>query len=185
MRHFSLPSPDSPALGAEFHFYHPDLGPSNIIMSDDGSVAGIIDWESAGFYPRFWIATKPAFGPGLDFDPPVAGFEDPEWRRRLRRELENLGFPHAAFWWMKWDETRRAQSNFFYFISISFFYYIFFVGSTRLKHYNQSHTEDTSHSGPSTDIKKYSKRRIKDDNDTATPIDDTTCKCSLAFCRDT
>ena len=111
MRHFSLPSPDSPDLEAEFHFYHPDLGPTNIIISDDGSVAGIIDWEAAGFYPRFWIATKPAFGPGLDFDPPVAGFEDPEWRRRLRAELENLGFPHAAFWWMKWFEARRAQSR--------------------------------------------------------------------------
>ena len=102
MRHFSLPSPDSPALEAEFHFYHPDLGPSNIIISDDGSVAGIIDWEAAGFYPRFWIAIKPAFGPGLDFDPPVAGSEDTEWRKRLRAELEKLGFPQAALWWKKW-----------------------------------------------------------------------------------
>ena len=109
MRHFSLPSPDCPALEAEFHFYHPDLGPSNIIISDDGSVAGIIDWEAAGYYPRFWIATKPAFACGLDFDPPVAGFEDFEWRRRLRAELEKLGFPQAAVWWMEWNKTRRAQ----------------------------------------------------------------------------
>ena len=109
MRHFSLPSPDSPALEAELHFYHPDLGPSNIIISDDGSVAGIIDWEAAGYYPRFWIATKPAFGPGLDFDPPVAGFEDFEWRKSLRAELEHLGFPQAAVWWMEWKKSRRAQ----------------------------------------------------------------------------
>ena len=109
MRHFSLPAPDAPALEAEFHFYHPDLGPSNIIVSDEGIVAGIIDWEAAGYYPRFWVATKPAFCPGLDFDPPVAGFEDAEWRRRLRRELEKLGFPQAAVWWMEWRKTRRAQ----------------------------------------------------------------------------
>ena len=109
MSHFSLPSPDCPALGAEFHFYHPDLGPSNIIISDDGSLAGIIDWEAAGYYPRFWIATKPAFAPGLDFDPSVAGFEDFEWRKRLRVELENLGFPQAVGWWVKWNVNRRAQ----------------------------------------------------------------------------
>ena len=109
LRHFSFPSPDCPALEAEFPFYHPDLGPSNIIISSDGSVAGIIDWEAAGYYPRFWIATKPAFSPGLDFDPPVAGFEDAEWRRRLRAELEKLGFPQAGVWYMNWKETRRAQ----------------------------------------------------------------------------
>lgn len=110
MSHFSLPSPDSPALKAEFHFYHPDLGPSNIIVSDDGSIAGIIDWEAAGFYPRFWIATKPAFSPGLDFDPPVAESEDFEWRKRLRAELENLGFPQAALWWKKWFLDGHAQT---------------------------------------------------------------------------
>lgn len=109
MRHLSLPSPDGPALGADFPFYHPDLGPSNIIISDEGSVAGIIDWEAAGYYPRFWIATKPAFSPGFAFDPPVAGFEDLEWRKRLRMELEKLGFPQAVGWWVEWNVDRRAQ----------------------------------------------------------------------------
>ncbi|KAK4100742.1 hypothetical protein N658DRAFT_567361 [Parathielavia hyrcaniae] len=51
------PAPD---IEAQFHFYHADLGPTNIIVSEDGDrVTGIIDWESAAYYPRFWVATKP------------------------------------------------------------------------------------------------------------------------------
>ena len=38
-------------------------------MSDDGSIAGILDCEAAGYYPHFWIATKPSVSPGLDFVP--------------------------------------------------------------------------------------------------------------------
>lgn len=34
-------------------FSHGDLGPSNI-MVEDGHIAGIIDWEQAGWYPYFW-----------------------------------------------------------------------------------------------------------------------------------
>jgi hypothetical protein len=41
-----------------FHFYHCDLGPTNILVSDDGdSVAAIIDWEAAAYFPSFWVAT--------------------------------------------------------------------------------------------------------------------------------
>jgi len=56
-------------------------------------VAGIIDWEAAGYYPQFWVATKPSVSPGLDFYPPIAEFKDFEWRKRLRTELETLGYP--------------------------------------------------------------------------------------------
>lgn len=101
-RHFSAPSAECPMLGEDFHFYHPDLGPGNIITSDDGTIAGILDWEAGGYYPRFWIATKPSVSPGLDFCPPVAESEDFEWRKRLRMELETLGFPQASGWYMKW-----------------------------------------------------------------------------------
>ncbi|KAL4886824.1 hypothetical protein BJY04DRAFT_176617 [Aspergillus karnatakaensis] len=41
--------PDSTA----FHFYHADLGPTNLLLSDDGEVKAILDWESAGFYPKY------------------------------------------------------------------------------------------------------------------------------------
>ncbi|KAL8718562.1 MAG: hypothetical protein Q9225_004321 [Loekoesia sp. 1 TL-2023] len=100
-RYFSASSGECPKLGRVFHFYHPDLGPGNIIVSD-GRVAGIIDWEAAGYYPRFWIATKPSVSPGLDFCPSIAGFDDFEWRKRLRIELETWGYPQASEWYIKW-----------------------------------------------------------------------------------
>ena len=105
-QYFSASSVECPALERVFHFYHPDLGPGNIIVSN-GSVAGIIDWEAAGYYPRFWIATKPSVSPGLDFCPPIAKFDDCEWRKRLRIKLEETwGFPQAFGWYMKWRDCR-------------------------------------------------------------------------------
>ncbi|KAL9099008.1 MAG: hypothetical protein Q9163_005428 [Psora crenata] len=106
-RHFSSPSGECPPLGEVFHFYHADLGPGNIIVSD-GKVAGIIDWESAGYYPRFWISTKPSVSPGFDFCPSVEGFIDGEWRRGLRIELERWGYPAAGEWYMKWFRLKRC-----------------------------------------------------------------------------
>lgn len=39
-------------------FYHCGLGPTNILVSDDGdSVVAIIDWEAAAYFPSFWVAT--------------------------------------------------------------------------------------------------------------------------------
>lgn len=67
MGHVSAPSADCSMLRGDFHFYHPDLGPGNIIVSDDGNIVGILHWESAGYYPDFWIATKPSVSPDLDF----------------------------------------------------------------------------------------------------------------------
>ncbi|KIH93618.1 hypothetical protein SPBR_04396 [Sporothrix brasiliensis 5110] len=50
---------DTDALGAAFQFCHADLSPTNIMVSPtDGTVTSILDWESAAFYPRVWIATK-------------------------------------------------------------------------------------------------------------------------------
>ena len=107
VRYFSAPMAKCPTLDKDFGFYHPDLGPGNIIVSDDGSVAGVIDWEAAGYYPKFWIATKPSVSPGLDFHPPIADCQTSEWRRRLRMELESLGYPQAAEWYMEWRNSRQ------------------------------------------------------------------------------
>ncbi|KAK3901215.1 hypothetical protein C8A05DRAFT_45088 [Staphylotrichum tortipilum] len=39
------------------------LGPfSQEALRRDGRLSGIIDWESAALYPRFWVATKPLVG---------------------------------------------------------------------------------------------------------------------------
>ncbi|OAX85189.1 hypothetical protein ACJ72_00418 [Emergomyces africanus] len=78
-----------PQIGKVFYLYHADLGPGNIMVSKDGSITDILDWEAAGFYPRFWMATKPSIAPGLDFSPLIAGIEEFEWKKRLRLELEN------------------------------------------------------------------------------------------------
>lgn len=101
--YISASSAGCSALGDEFYFYHADLGPGNIIVSDGGSIAGIPDWESAGYYPRFWIASKPAVSSGFDFCPSVAGFVDHEWRKCLRTELETCGFLSAGLWYMEWS----------------------------------------------------------------------------------
>lgn len=51
-----------PEVDLPFRFYHADLGPANIMISDDCDVVtGIIDWESAAYYPPFWVATKPVY----------------------------------------------------------------------------------------------------------------------------
>ena len=60
---------EPPEFGPEFHLFHGDLGPSNVILSGmdeprtEGEshvhVAGIVDWQYAGFYPKFWITTLP------------------------------------------------------------------------------------------------------------------------------
>jgi len=51
----------APQFDQAFPFYHCDLGPTNILVSDDGeSIAAVIDWEAAAYFPSFWVATKPA-----------------------------------------------------------------------------------------------------------------------------
>ncbi|CAG9945501.1 unnamed protein product [Clonostachys rosea f. rosea IK726] len=74
-----------PEIDQEFHFYHAELGPKNIILRENGAVAGIINWESAGYYPSFWVATKPL----LDtFDLECDREEPKSWAHLLRRKLE-------------------------------------------------------------------------------------------------
>lgn len=97
----------TPDIGDKFYLYHPDLGPGNIMVSNQ-KISAIIDWESAEFYSRFWIATKPSVSPGLDFYPPIPGVEDVEWRRRLRAGLEENGYPRFSEWYMKWKTISRG-----------------------------------------------------------------------------
>ena len=104
--YFSTSLEEGPAIEKDFHFYHPDLGPSNIIISNGGKVAGILDWESAGYYPAFWISTKPTVSPAFNFDPPIPEHEDHEWRKCLRDELVRLGYPKLGEWYMRWFRSR-------------------------------------------------------------------------------
>ena len=38
-------------------FTHGDLGVQNVLVRDDATVAAIIDWECAGWYPEYWEYT--------------------------------------------------------------------------------------------------------------------------------
>ncbi|RAL07419.1 uncharacterized protein BO97DRAFT_253474 [Aspergillus homomorphus CBS 101889] len=40
---------------------HADLCPRNIIVKN-GKVAAIIDWQSGGWYPEYWVYTKAHYG---------------------------------------------------------------------------------------------------------------------------
>lgn len=77
--------------GGKFHFYHADLSPTNIMVSDNGSVTGILDWESAAFYPRVWIGTKPKVSYGFILED-VDG-DQWEWSKLLVKALEEQQFP--------------------------------------------------------------------------------------------
>jgi hypothetical protein len=95
----------NPTIEERFHLYHPDLGPGNIMIFNQ-KLSAIIDWESAGYYPRFWISTKPSVSPGLNFHPPIPKIAETEWRKRLRMKLEDHGYPRYAEWFMEWKNTK-------------------------------------------------------------------------------
>lgn len=80
-----------PQYGQTFYLLHADLGPDNIMISDDGKVSALLDWESAAFYPYFWVGTKPLVSPGflLDGDSLEA---KRAWRVLLAEELDASGF---------------------------------------------------------------------------------------------
>ncbi|KAI8970767.1 kinase-like domain-containing protein [Trametes punicea] len=78
--------PDDPARrGHKIVFTHADLNPRNIlvdrIVQPDGShgwqVTGIVDWETAGYYPEYWDYTK-------------ALYEGFRWRRRYTNLVKEI-----------------------------------------------------------------------------------------------
>lgn len=60
-------------------FTHADLTLSNIIISgelDSQRIAGIIDWEQAGWYPEYWEYCKLHFGVAENHEWLTAGWPD-------------------------------------------------------------------------------------------------------------
>ncbi|KAI9369692.1 hypothetical protein BJX61DRAFT_133567 [Aspergillus egyptiacus] len=78
-----------PPATAAFHFYHADLGPTNLLISDDGKIKAILDWESAGFYPEYWVTLKPYMS--LGFYLPAADNRY-AWADLLIAKLAERGF---------------------------------------------------------------------------------------------
>jgi hypothetical protein len=73
----------------EFYFYHTDLGPTNIIVSGSGTILGILDWESAGYYPEFWLPLKPYMSRGFLLSTEVSRYD---WADALIKKLSEKGF---------------------------------------------------------------------------------------------
>ncbi|KAL2256903.1 hypothetical protein VTK26DRAFT_953 [Humicola hyalothermophila] len=57
------PAPDEIQLaGHDIVLTHGDLSRRNIIVDEDGKLAGIVDWEHAGWYPTYWEFTSFMYG---------------------------------------------------------------------------------------------------------------------------
>lgn len=100
MAHMSTqPFPDIDPL---FCLYHADLGPTNIMVSEDSNlISAIIDWESVAYYPRFWVATKPAFCGAFNLE---CETDDPKlWGQLLGQALEDNGYKRQAASFLQWN----------------------------------------------------------------------------------
>ncbi|KAL2033411.1 hypothetical protein VTO58DRAFT_104125 [Aureobasidium pullulans] len=97
-----------PEFDDDFVFYHDDQGPTNILVSDDGnSVAAIIDWGNAAFYPRYWVATVQFAHAGFLLEPPKGQrrFEgDDEWGLLLVEALKQYGFDSCKEAYKVWSK---------------------------------------------------------------------------------
>ncbi|THH18807.1 hypothetical protein EW146_g2248 [Bondarzewia mesenterica] len=71
--------------------FESDIHPNNILVSRDGHLTGLIDWECAGWYPKYWEYTKTIYL--------RAGYA--EWSavfQRIFPQYENELMVEKAFW---------------------------------------------------------------------------------------
>jgi Ser/Thr protein kinase RdoA (MazF antagonist) len=102
-------------VSPQFHLYHDDLGPTNIMVDrteNQVRISGIIDWETVAYFPRFFISTKtmvsPAFGLGdedCDWDRRAA------WARLLTKTLEAKGFEGDIAGYRAWKAEAHPVSD--------------------------------------------------------------------------
>ena len=100
---------EPPDSGTEFCLYHPDLHPANIFIkvSKDCAqpvrISAIIDWEDAGYWPRFWFVTCPKVSRWFL----VEGENEFAWRDKLCSHIQlQLGkekFTDESSWWESQD----------------------------------------------------------------------------------
>ncbi|GAB7350148.1 hypothetical protein MBLNU459_g0815t1 [Dothideomycetes sp. NU459] len=92
-----------------FVFCHPDLGPKNILIAEDGTIS-IIDWDGAGYFPPYYVAAKTAsHGFVLDIEPYQG--DEHEWQKKFARELKRAGFPFYWDFWKWHDEWVEASTK--------------------------------------------------------------------------
>lgn len=97
---------------SKFFFYHADLGPGNIIVEEkpeSGSI-GIIDWETAGFFPKGWVRTKFRVSSGLNL--PSLVTDTPRWwRSEMQKLLGKRGFGDYSDEWFSWWEGQATPKE--------------------------------------------------------------------------
>ncbi len=89
-------------------FHHADLGSTNIkiMVDEDGTtnVTRLPDWESAEYFPKRWVSTKPHVSGGMDFD--WNGEPDEwVWELLLSTVLDEMGYPSSGDGFWKWDDA--------------------------------------------------------------------------------
>lgn len=105
--HLSAVAPESDLdIGSLFYFYHADLGPTNIMVLN-GTIVGILDWESAAYYPEFWIATKPRLSAGFYLQQDRT--DRKAWSYILSNMLEANGFSQNLDGYDKWRRKRSLS----------------------------------------------------------------------------
>ncbi|KAH9221682.1 hypothetical protein DL95DRAFT_355778 [Leptodontidium sp. 2 PMI_412] len=103
--HLSTIAPGSRLdVGDLFYFYHADLGPTNIMVLE-GTITGILDWESAAYYPKFWIATKPRLSAGFYLQKDRN--DRKAWSNMLSDILKASGFLQNIDEYNSWKCKRR------------------------------------------------------------------------------
>ncbi|KND88703.1 hypothetical protein TOPH_06604 [Tolypocladium ophioglossoides CBS 100239] len=100
----SISTEPPPGIDSPFHFFHADLGPTNIMISDDGNlVTGIIDWEIAAYFPRFWVATKPAYAGAFWLE---CETDDPKlWGQLPGQALDASGYRRQDVIFRRWHKS--------------------------------------------------------------------------------
>jgi hypothetical protein len=110
----TISSEPAPEFDDTLPFYHCDLGPTNILVSDDGdSVAAIIDWEAAAYFPSFWVATRPAtnWAYRLSEPTPAVGQERYEWSSLFTKALVAKGFSCQDTVITKWNKANTGPAG--------------------------------------------------------------------------
>lgn len=110
MRRGSIEPPPNIDTDALFHFYNPYLGPVDIMISEEGGhVTGIINWEAGAYFPRFYIATKPAVSWSFWLRCPTD--DRALWGQLLSKALQTKGFESSDTIFTAWILGTPAWRN--------------------------------------------------------------------------
>ena len=101
----SISTATPPQLNDPFVLFHSDLNAVNIVVRDNDEGITILDWESVGFFPSFWIATKCR---NFRIENKRLSEEDQmRWRDALKSALAMRGFVDCEEEFVTWRKALR------------------------------------------------------------------------------